>query len=180
MASNMLVNRYAQAVFSLAEEHGLRDQLAAELNSLDHLLEKSRELRECLLNPFISGERKMAVIEELFARTFSPLTRDFLRLLIEKHREALLADITRRMNELLRESQGILSVHLTSARTLTPEQESTIRQRLARVFNLQVELETAVDASLLGGIMIQAQSRLIDGSCRGQLKKIRYELDATA
>lgn len=180
MASNMLVNRYAQAVLSLAEEHDLQDRLTAELNSLDHLLEESRELRECLLNHFIAGERKMAIIEDLFARRFSPLTRDFLRLLIEKQREALLADITRRMNELLRERRGILPVHLTSARTLTPEQESRIRRRLSRFFNLQVELETAVDASLLGGIMIQAQSRLIDGSCRGQLNKIQYELDATA
>ncbi|MBU4200953.1 MAG: ATP synthase F1 subunit delta [Verrucomicrobia bacterium] len=176
MASNQLVHRYAQAVFSLAQEHGLQDRLAEELNSLDRLLEQNRELRECLQNPFIPGERKLAVIADLFTQALSPLTRDFLRLLIEKRRVTLLADMTRRINALLRESLGILPVHLTSAQALNQEQEAAIRQRLARLFNRKVEMNTTVDASLLGGIMIQTESRLIDGSCRGQLDNIRYEL----
>jgi len=176
MASNQLVNRYAQAVFSLAQEQGLQGQLTDELNGLDRLLEQNRELRECLQNPFIRGERKLAVIADLFTEVLSPLTRDFLRLLIEKRRGTLLADMTRRINALLRKSLGILPVHLTSAQALAPDQADMLRQRLARIFNRQVELDTAVDASLLGGIMIQAESRLIDGSCRGQLDNIRYEL----
>lgn len=176
MASNQLVNRYAQAGFALAQAQGLQDQLTEELNSLDRLLEQNRELRECLQNPFIPGERKLAIIADLFDQVFSQLARDFLRLLIEKRRGTLLADVTRQINALLRESLGILPVRLTSAQALHPEQAAAIRQRLARIFNHQVELEMQVDAALLGGIMIQTESRLIDGSCRGQLDNIRYEL----
>ena len=176
MASTLLANRYAQAVFSLAAEHDMQSRITEELTGLNRLLEENRELRECLLNPFITGERKMAIITDLFATAFSPLTLDFLRLLVEKRREMILADITRRMNELLRKSLGILPVQLTSARPLTPDQEATVRRRLSEIFSRQVELETAVDASLLGGMVVQAESRLFDGSCRGQLAKIRYEL----
>lgn len=176
MASNLLVNRYAQAVFALAKEQDLQGQLTEELNGLDRLLEKNRELREGLMNPFIPAERKLAIITELFNRALSSLTLDFLRLLIEKRRETLLAELTRRMNALLQESLGILPVHVTSARELTPAQAAGIRQRLSQFFSRQVELETAEDASLLGGIVIQAESRQIDGSCRGQLEELRYEL----
>lgn len=176
MAASLLVNRYAAAVFALAQEQNLQDRLAHELNSLSRLLEQNRELRACLLHPFIPGERKLAVIAELFAGVLAPLTRDFLALLIKKRRAALLADVTRQINALLRESRGILPVRLTSAQALGSGQTAAIRQRLGRIFKRQVELELAVDASLLGGIMIQAESRLIDGSCRGQLENMRYAL----
>jgi len=176
MPSSPLVNRYARALFSLAEEQALPDRVVDELNALERLLRDNRELRECLLNPFIPGERKQAVVAELFDAVFIPLTRNFLQLLIEKRREPILAEITRRINDLLRQSRGILPVRLTSAQTLTPGQITTIRDRLSRIFKRQVELETAQDAGLLGGIVIQAEYRLIDGSARGQLDNIQYEL----
>ncbi len=176
MPSSPLVNRYAQAVFSLATEQGMQEQVADELNALERLLQDNRALRECLLNPFIPGERKQAVVAELFDAVFLPLTRNFLGLLIAKHREPILVEITRQVNDLLRQSQGILPMQLTSAQALTAGQTTTIRDRLSRIFNRRVELETAQDAGLLGGIVIQAEYHLIDGSARGQLDKIQYEL----
>ncbi len=174
--SSPLVNRYAQAVFSLAMEQGLQGQVVDELNAFERLLQDNRGLRECLLNPFIPGERKQAVVAELFDAVFLPLTRNFLRLLITKRREPIMAGITRRVNDLLRQSRGILAVRLASAQKLTAEQAATIRDRLSLIFKRQVELETAQDAELLGGIVIQAGYRLIDGSIRGQLDNIQYEL----
>lgn len=176
MPSSQLVNRYAQAVFSLAVEQGLEGRVTEELDGLSRLLRDNRELRECLLNPFIRADRKQAVITDLFAALFHPLTLNFLRLAIEKRRERILPQVAERMNELLRNSRGILPVRLTSARPLTPAQEAALRDRLSRIFSREVEMKTAVDAALLGGIVIQAESRQMDGSCRGQLEKLRYEL----
>ncbi len=176
MASSPLVNRYAQAVFDLAAEQTAQDRVVEELGALERLWRESRELRACLRDPFLPGARKQAVVGALFGQRLHPLTLDFLRLLIEKKRAPLLAEIARRTGELLRQRRGILPVRLTSARRLTPEQTAAIRARLARIFRRQVELETAVEAGLLGGIMIEAEYRLIDGSCRGQLDKIQSAL----
>jgi F-type H+-transporting ATPase subunit delta len=115
----------------------------------------------------------------LCAAIWHPLTINFLRLLIEKRRLPILAEIARRVNELLRESRGILAVKLTLALAPAPAQLAALRERLARIFERQVELETAVDPELLGGIVIQAADRLVDGSCRGQLDRIRTELAVT-
>jgi F-type H+-transporting ATPase subunit delta len=176
MSPSPLVNRYAQAVFSMATEHGTQGRVVADLNAFESVLQESRELRECLLNPFIPGERKQAVIAALFVATFQPLTLNFLRMLIDKKRMPVLAEVTRRTSELLRQSQGILPVRLTSARMLTPGQTAAIRERLGRIFRRQVELDTTVNAELLGGIVIEADYRQIDGSCRGQLIAIQHAL----
>ncbi|NLB60332.1 MAG: ATP synthase F1 subunit delta [Lentisphaerae bacterium] len=176
MATNILAQRYAKAVFSMAAKHDQQQGIIAELNGFRRLLQQNPSLRAGLLYPFIPRARKIAVLDELGARGLSPLARDFLILLIAKRREHLLAEIIRLLNELLLSSQGLLAIRLNSARALTSQQQNTITRHLAQHFGQQVILQTGVDATLLGGITIQVGQRLIDGSCRGQLEKVRYEL----
>ncbi len=176
MPPHLLSRQYAQAAFALAQEQGLQDKFLAELKYFQGLLSDHPELRLGLLHPLISASRKTAIIEDLFGRAGSRLTLDFLRLIIVKRRENILDDIIEQLNELLRQSQGVRQVRLVSARELSPAQVQAIRRRLMRIYGCSVELSSSVDNALLGGLTIQTQFSLLDGSCRGQLEKIRDEL----
>lgn len=176
MPASPLANRYAQAIYALAAEANAQERVADELAAVERLLRERRDLRDCILDPFLRAERKQAVVSELFGPVLLPLTLNFLRLLIDKRRAPILPEVARRVNELLRRSRGILAVRVTGAAPLTPVQTAVIRGRLSRIFKRQVEMETAEDPGLLGGIVIRAEFRLIDGSCRGQLENIRHEL----
>ncbi len=176
LAASPLANRYAQALFALAAEQGVQDQVAGELAAFQHLLREHRPLRDCLFHPCIPSERKQAVTTELLGAKLLPLTLGFLRLLIGKRRLAILAAAAARLDELIRRSRGILPMRLASALTLTPARTEAIRERLSAIFKRRVELALETDAGLLGGITLRAESRLIDGSARGRLEAIRREL----
>lgn len=176
MHSTELVGRYARAAFALAGERACRPQLAGELADFCRLLDEAPALRVCLYNPALPAERKRAVVRDLLGEQGHAVTRALIELLIEKRRERLLPPLAARVAELLRDSQGLVRVHLTSAMAVGAQDAARWQGRLSGILGRQVELETTVDPHLLGGVVLRVGHRQIDGSCRGQLDLLWNEL----
>ena len=178
MSANELAKRYGQALLTLAAEQSIQRQVADELKALVALIGRERHLKDCLANPTLPVAAKQAILDEIMTPVFNPLTRDFVGLLVRNRRAALLAELVQFLEARLDEEEGRVEVRVESALPMTDADQADFLRRLTQWLNKKVALEIAVVPELLAGITIRIGDRLIDGSCRGQLTRMRQVLMA--
>jgi F-type H+-transporting ATPase subunit delta len=171
--------RYARALADVIADTKLDAAKALEqLRSLVAAFQESRELREVWESPAILVEQKQKVLDALAAKigvTDRPL-RNFIAVLIEKDRIALLAEIAGQLETELNSRNGRLDAEIVSARELGDEQRSSLVDELSRLTGKIVLPRYSTDAKLIGGVTVRVGSTIYDGSVRGQLQRIRQQL----
>jgi len=168
--------RYAEALFSLAQEKGQIDEIGEELTFCADLLARQFELRRVLEHPEIDNEKKQALLERTLGDRLSETTLSFLNLLIQRGRIALLSLAAEEFEAFADRARDIQRVQVTAAGELSGDQEKRLRGALEALTGKRVELETAVDPELLAGVRVQIGDRLIDGSAAGRLDSMRAKL----
>lgn len=174
--SEQVGKRYARALFELAQEKGLSEQVAGELAEVAGLVEAVPEMATFLASKRIGREEKKKTIIQLFTGKLSPLTLNFLQLLVDKGREAELPQVERYFRKLLRESQGLVEGEVTTAVPLTEEEVTRLEAELSQGLGRRVKLASRVDTSLLGGLVVKIGDRVIDGSLRTRLERLREKM----
>jgi F-type H+-transporting ATPase subunit delta len=172
-----LAGRYALAIFDLAQEERALESVAADFTTLKQLMAESPELTRLVRAAVFSREEQAAGMNGVLHRMeAAPLTRRFILLLASKRRLFALSDIIRAYDSLVAKQKGEMSAQVTSARPLsdaeTAELKSILRSKLAK----DVNLETRVDPSLLGGLIVKVGSRMIDSSLRTKLNGLRMAM----
>jgi F-type H+-transporting ATPase subunit delta len=178
VSANELAQRYCQALLTLAEAQSIQRQIADELKVLVAVIERVPLLKDCLANPTIPVVAKQAILSQIMAPVFNPLTRDFVGLLVRNRREALLEELVKVLEDRLDEDEGRVGVRVESALPMTDADQADFLRRLTQWLNKKVVLEIAVVPELLVGITIRIGDRLIDGSGLGQLTRMRRVLMA--
>lgn len=170
--------RYADAVFELARAEGSYDAWGADLDHLAALLEVPLAAR-ALTSPVISPAQKMSVIEAEVPN-LRPPTRNLLRLLLHRDRLGFLPDIAAAFHERLNRERGIVTAQVTTAEPLDAATQASLAAKLSAYVGKQVQMQTSVDPSIIGGVVAQIGDQLIDGSVRGRLELLRRRLAAGA
>ncbi len=174
MIVGSIARRYAKALFSWADEQGQVEQWSTGLEALGRALASSPELRDTLASPLFEKEQRRSVIGEVARSLALPETvRSFLLLLADRDRLSYLAAIVQQFRDLADARLGRVRARVTSAVPLTSEEAARIAEKLAQAGKAQVIVETAVDASILGGVVAQVGSLVYDGSVRSQLEELR-------
>ena len=164
---------------SLAKSNDLSEQFGNDIRSLLSLLESSEDLRQFLGNPLIKPDAKKAVIKQIAGEEMNPLMRSFLSLLIDKGRILFLEGIGKQYLTQLRALNQTVLAEVTSAVPLSDAQQETVRQKVQAMTSArQVEIETKIDADLIGGVVIKVGSQVIDASLRGQLRRLGIRLSS--
>lgn len=177
--NTQVLQPYASALMSLAKSNNLSEEFGTEIRSLLGLLESSEDLRQFLGNPLIKPDAKKAVIKQIAGEDMNPLMRSFLSLLIDKGRILFLEGIGKQYLTQLRELNQTVLAEVTSAVPLSDAQQQTVREKVqAMTSALQVEIETKIDADLIGGVVIKVGSQVIDASLRGQLRRLGIRLSS--
>lgn len=177
--STEVLQPYASALMSLAKSNNLSEQFGNDIRSLLSLLESSQELRQFLANPLIKPDAKKAVIQQIAGEEMNPLMRNFLRLLVDKGRILFLEGIGQQYLTKLRELNQTVLAEVTSAVPLSDAQQQTVREKVQAMTGArQVEIETKIDADLIGGVVIKVGSQVIDASLRGQLRRLGIRLSS--
>ncbi|NMF83488.1 ATP synthase F1 subunit delta [Nodosilinea sp. P-1105] len=177
--SSEITAPYAQALMSIAQDNNVTDQVGAEAAELLDLLDSSEDLQQFLANPLVETEAKKAVLRQIAEGSVSPFVLSFLLLLVDRGRIPMVEDILRQYQALLRELNQTVLAEVTSAVDLSEEQRSDIKARVAGFTSARdVELSVQVDPSLLGGLIVQVGSQVIDASLKGQLRRIGLQLSA--
>lgn len=167
-----LARPYARAAFSLARDAGTLADWSGALAFSAQVAGDPR-VAGLLGDPRLEDEDAVALLAPEGA---GEAFRRFLALLADNRRLALLPEIAGLYDELRLEAERIVRARVTSATPLPESELATIREALRRRFGREVEVEAAVDASLIGGAVIDAGDVVIDGSLRGKLERLQSAL----
>ena len=172
-----LAGRYATALFELARDSGTLDDVAGDLASLKTLIGESADLARLVRSPVFSRDdqaRAMgAVLEKAGA---ADLTRRFIGLVASKRRLFALPDIINAYASLLAHHRGEVSAHVVSAYPLDDAQMQTLGETLKAAAGRDVQIDTAVDQEILGGLIVRMGSRMIDSSLRTKLTNLQVAM----
>jgi F-type H+-transporting ATPase subunit delta len=173
MSQTRVSRRYAEALLSAAEEQRKREVVAVDLRQIKSVVASSREFRLFLKSPVIKREKKRTIMESLFSDKIDPLTIRFLKLLAEKGREDVLAEIIGEYFSLEDERNGIMEVRVRSAVELSKEQATALQSRFEALTGKQIRIVQAKDGSLIGGVVARVGDTVFDGSIKRQLELLR-------
>ena len=167
-----LARPYARAAFALARDTG---KLAGWSDALGFAARVAADPRVVALlgHPRLGRDDAVAL---LAPDGIDPAFADFLGLLFDNRRLALLPEISGLYDELRLESERVVKAKVTSAVALPASELETIKAALKKRFGRDVEIETAVDAGLIGGAVIDAGDVVIDGSVKGKLGRLETAL----
>jgi F-type H+-transporting ATPase subunit delta len=172
-----VADRYADALADVALSQENADQVRNELASFVGLLRESPELRAVLESPAVSRANKRAAVEALVARMGASRTlRNFLLVVVDRRRTALLPEMQRALDARLDERMGITRAEVTSARGLDEAARAQLRSALERLTGGQVEARYEIDPALIAGAVVRVHSTIYDGSVRTQLERLRARL----
>lgn len=176
-----LGGRYATALFELAHESKVLDPVAADLAALDRMLAESEDLRRLVASPVITrDEQDRAMTAILASMGAHDLTRRVVGLMARKRRLFALADVIRAYRRLLAARRGEVAAEVTSAHALTADQHADLAAALKRALGREVAVETRVDPALIGGLVVQVGSRMIDNSLRTKLQRLQFAMKGIA
>ena len=173
MPRSNIARRYAQGIFQLAKEPEL-DSWRQELAQLEALLQDD-VLRAAFANPSVTTPRRMELAQRL-APELRQETQNLLRLLIEHRRTSEMPAIRREFERMADEAAGIVNVALTTAVDLSDAEQQRYERVLADRLGKKVRMDYRHDPGLVAGATIQIGDRLIDGSVRTQLDRLRQRL----
>lgn len=169
-----LAGRYATALLELAQEEKAVEAVESDLEALWRLISESKDLLQLLRSPIFSrAEHARAMKAVLEALRANGLTTKFVLTLAMKRRLFALPGIIRSFQDKLASQRGEVNAQVTSAHGLSESQLETLRSVLKSSLGRDPRIETRVDPSLLGGLIVKVGSRMIDSSLRTKLHGIR-------
>jgi F-type H+-transporting ATPase subunit delta len=181
MSATAVARRYARALLDLSvgdqDPQTVREALAAARA----LLAEHTELSGALNHPAVAAESKRRLAVGVWGRPGNnALVGRLLALLAERGRIALLPAIEERFTTLWNEQRRVVSAEVVSAVPLDAAQQEALSAAVRSKTGLGVELSAAVDATLLGGLLVRMGGRTFDGSVRARLKALRHRIAAGA
>jgi F-type H+-transporting ATPase subunit delta len=177
MIGGAIARRYARALLDIGREEGQVRRVLSEVERFGRLLAEVGDLREVLEAAHVNRRDKQAALEGTVSREgFLSVTRNFLRLLVDKRRMDILPQILPELRRMAEELEGIERVEVTVPAALSETQKEFLKTVLERQTGRRIELEEKRDPAVLGGMVVKVGSTVYDGSVRTQLSRIRENL----
>jgi F-type H+-transporting ATPase subunit delta len=173
---NIVASRYAEALFQVGEETDSTDKLYGELKAVVDIVKENKDFSNILRSPLVSKEEKKDLITKVFEGKLSQNMINFLKILADKDRLALLADIEKDFKVLLNEKNNILEGIVITAVPMKEEEVKELQTKLSAKYNKTVVLENEVDKSVLGGVLVRIGNEEIDGTVKNRLDKMKEQL----
>jgi F-type H+-transporting ATPase subunit delta len=172
-----LAERYAAALFELADEHHALDGVAGDMRELRAMLQASADLTRLVRSPVVSrAEQAKAMAALAEDAKLSKLTADFIAIVARNRRLFAVPAMIEAYLSKLAERRGEVTAEVVAAQKLSKAQEDALGEQLRRVVSGRVTMDVRVDPSLLGGMVVKIGSRMVDGSLKGQLQRLQLSM----
>ncbi len=173
MRIKLLSNRYAQALFNLAQEFKILDKVDADLKLVGKVMAENRELRVVMGNPIIDVHKKIKIINALFEGKLQELSIRFLRLITNKGREKYIQYICEAFDGIYKDYKNILPVNFTTAQNADISIIADITKKLKEATSMNIELTENINENIIGGFVVNFQDYKYDASVINQLNKLK-------
>jgi len=178
--SNSTSKSYALALYSLAKENSELSKVEDGMNGLKTLLSESAGFKKMILNPTVAKEEKNKVIIEIIDQySFCQTLKKFLGFVTTKNRLFFLNQIIDSFLNFVSSSKGELKAKLLSSKELSKEELEKIRKELSKDFKCALNIDYKYDPDLIGGLIIQIGSVMVDTSIKTKLKKLEKNMIET-
>ena len=169
--------RYSLALFELSEENNLLSQIEDQSSSILNLIDQSEDFFNFIKDPTTSQEDLLKVINTISENNkFESLFKNFLSFLIQKRRFFFIERILKSFIEICSRKRGELKAELKSAKELSNEEIAKITEELTKNFSSKIKLNYKHDESLIGGLVVQVGSTMVDTSIKNKLQQIENRM----
>jgi|TARA_B100001741_G_C16216435_1_gene442758 F-type H+-transporting ATPase subunit delta len=171
--SDTSANRYSLALYELASETDVISKVEANSNGLLKLILNNNEFKNLIKDPTQNQDTLNNVINKI-SKNFNLeiLFKNFLNFLVLKRRFFYVEQILKTFIEICSDKRGELKAKITSAKELSPEEINKIKDELSMNFKSKIRLDYTHDKSLIGGLVVQVGSTMIDTSIKNKLQQI--------
>ena len=175
MIDNLLVRRYAKALFDFAKQNGSEDRVLDDLRLIDETKNENRELRAVMMGSVISSEQKANIIRKLFGQHICAQTMQFAEMLISKRRESVMDGILEQYVSIYNEEKNINVVTITSVVPLNQKTQDNIVAlfRAKTEITGEIQIKNEIDKGLIGGVVVNYLDYRYDASIRSIIAKMR-------
>jgi F-type H+-transporting ATPase subunit delta len=169
--------RYSLALYELSTESNVTPQIEEQSLSILKLLEQSQDFSNLIKDPTTSQDDLLKVIKTISENyKFDQLLKNFLSFLIQKRRFFFVERILKSFIEICSEKRGELKAELKSAKELSNEEITQITEELTKNFSSKIKLNYKHDESLIGGLVVQVGSTMVDTSIKSKLQQIENRM----
>lgn len=176
MLNPRLAGRYAKSLIDIAVEKNSLEETLKDMQLIDAICKQNSEFVAMMRSPVIKADKKTAIIEAIFNNRVSLLTITFLKLLISKGREQNIDEIAVAFITQYRHNKKMRMVKLTTAAPVDASVVTTLQNKLAIMYEgSSIHIETAVDASLIGGFVLDMGDKQMDASVARDLNDIKKQ-----
>ena len=169
--------RYSLALYELSTESNVTSQIEEQSLSILKLLEQSQDFSNLIKDPTTSQDDLLKVVNTISENyKFDQLLKNFLSFLIQKRRFFFVERILKSFIEICSEKRGELKAELKSAKELSNEEITQITEELTKNFSSKIKLNYKHDESLIGGLVVQVGSTMVDTSIKSKLQQIENRM----
>jgi F-type H+-transporting ATPase subunit delta len=178
MSNRVIAERYARALFDVAREQDRIESVAEDLAALQQALAASPEFDQLFFHRLLMPARKQAILMPVLQQLLQEqITCNFISLLWQKRREKILPDAVACYQAAWRQARGELVAEVIAIRQLSESEIQQLREQVKMLTGCQaVELQTKVDKSILGGLVLRIGDKVYDGSLARRLQQLRQKL----
>lgn len=169
---------YAEALFELALGEGNTAEVAAGLDLVEQELAKNPGYLSMLASPAISRENRMKALEDAFGEKVPRTVTELLKMMVSRGHAREILRMTAIWRELMRDHRGESTARVVSAIPLTESQQHALQLKLEKMFSRKMVLLCQVDPALLGGIRVETEGRVLDGTLLSRLQQIKEVMDS--
>jgi len=175
--SNSTARSYAVALYEISKENSAIEKVESEMYNLQKLVNENSNFKDFVLSPVIAKEDKQRTLLKIVElNNFSPTSKNFLGFIINKNRLFFLEKIIESFLNLTSNNKGELKAKLISSKELTTDQQNKIKDELSKDFKSQLNIDYKCDPTLIGGLIIQIGSIMVDASIKNKLKKLETKM----
>ena len=164
---------YAEALFALACEENRETEFLEALEKIGTILEEEPEFFALLSSPGIPQKDRLSVAKAALEGLVLEYILSWVLLLCEKGRIGNFSECVKEYKALLRAKQSVTTARVTSAVALTDAEADALKQKLEKISGKTVSLNFCVDAEIMGGIIVEMDGKVMDGSIRHRLQELK-------
>jgi len=174
--AKLVSKTYAKALFELAVEEQMIDQILAEYEFVKNSFDEFPDFLEIVKSPQLSNDDKIKIINETYGGKVSELLINFFKILVDKKRSNVIRDVYDDYKVMVDNHKGLVVARVESVIPLEANEIEVLEAKLNNVTGKTVTIENVINPEIMGGLVVKVGDKVVDGSVKRKLDNMKHEL----